>query len=336
MSTLNPNIQIIPGDLGACGVYRMINPGYMMQAAGMDVAVMPPAKFRGNSGVDIIYTQRICSEGSLKPLLDFKNRTGIKLIVDFDDLVFNYEGQGLTDYNWCNTKVNCEKNSEAMKKYANDVIDKATVTTPYLKTALAQYVDERKINIVPNRLMCKEWLFDRTATVPIEDIFFYAGSNTHYNNELKLKGDFSDGLIRYLQNKKVITMSSTPWFIKPLKEFPGVPMTTYAKSFNNIARACKFVLAPLADNFFNKCKSDLKYLECCAIGRVCLVSDFPGSPYEGAHPLQKIPVNATYKTIEYIVEEAKKHYAEILQHQYEYLNKRWLDNNIEQYKEILK
>ena len=335
MSTLNPTIQIVPGDVGACGIYRLINPGYMMQASGMDVSVMAPGKFKGNP--DIIYTQRICSEGSLKPLLDFKNRTGVKLIVDYDDLVFNYKGQGLTEYNWCNTKVNCEKNSEAMKKYANDVIDKATVSTTYLKTALSEYIDERKITVVPNRLMCKEWLFDKTATIPQDDIFFYAGSNTHYNNELKLKGDFSDGLIRYLQNKKILTMSSTPWFLKPIKQFPGVPMTIYARSFCNIARASKFVLAPLADNFFNKCKSNLKFLECCAIGRVCLVSDFEGCPYsEVAHPLQKIPVNATYKAIEYIVEEAKKHYGEILEHQYKVLQDYWLDNHIEEYKQILK
>jgi hypothetical protein len=91
----------------------------------------------------------------------------------------------------------------------------------------------------------------------------------------------------------------------------------------------------LADNFFNKCKSDLKYLEAAAVGRVCLVSDFNNSPYANAHPYQKIPVNATYKEIEFIVQRANEHYNEILRHQWQYLNDRWLDNHIDQYIKIL-
>lgn len=335
MSTLNPSTTIIPGDIGACGYYRLIQVANMLQSIGKDVYLFPPTKFKG-IGQDIIYTQRITSNGSLEPLLKFKETTGIKLIVDFDDLTWLYKGEGLPDYNYCKTKVDCKANTEAMEKYAAKVIDKATCSTEYLKEALSEYIDPKKITVMPNRLCVKDWLFDTATTIPEEDIFMYAGSATHYPLDGKSYGDFSNGWVKYLQNKKVITMSNTPNFIKPIATFPGYPMSTYPRSFCNIGRKAKFIIAPLADNVFNKCKSDLKLLESSAIGRVCLVSDFPDSPYKDAHPYQKIPVNATAQTIEFIVERAKEHYGEILKYQYEYLSKRWLDNNIQEYVNILK
>ena len=223
------------------------------------------------------------------------------------------------------------------KKYAAKVIDKATCSTEYLKNALSEFIDPKKITVMPNRLSVKDWLFDTATTIPEEDIFMYAGSATHYDNANKKPGDFNNGWIKYLSNKKVITMANTPYFIKPVATFPGYPMSTYPRSFCNIARKAKFVIAPLADNVFNKCKSPLKLLECCAVGRVCLVSDFPDCPYSQlAHEYQKIPVDATAQTIDFIVERAKKNYGEILQHQYNILKDYWLDNHIQEYVDFLK
>lgn len=335
MSTLNPQILAVPGDNFACGVYRIINPALLMQLNGNDLTLGPATKFRYNN-YDVIWTQRLTSEGSLSALKSLKDRTGVKLIVDFDDLTWNYKGEGLPDYNYCKSKVNCDANTVAMKKYAAEVIDSATCSTEYLKGALSEFIDPRKITVLPNRLPVKEWLFNTVTTIPEEDIFMYAGSVTHYPPDGKSYGDFNNGWVNYLKNKKLITMSNTPPFLKSIKEFPACPMSTYARSFCNIGRNAKFIIAPLADNVFNKCKSDLKLLESSAIGRVCLVSDFPDSPYKDAHPYQKVPVDATAQTIEYIVERAKKHYNEILQYQYNYLSKRWLDNHIQEYVDFIK
>lgn len=336
MSTTNTKILAVPGDEFACGIYRIINPARLMQMAGEDMTIAPAGKFRYNNNLDVIYTQRITSEASLSALKGLKEKTGVKIVVDFDDLTWEYKGEGLPEYNYCNTKIDCKGNREAMLKYAKDVIDSATCTNEYLKGAVSEFIDPDKIHVMPNRLIISEWLFDTATTMPAEDIFFYAGSATHYDNKNKLTGDFESGLIRYLSNKKVVTMGEPPYFIKPVGKFPVCPMSVYSKNFYNYARKCKFILAPLADNVFNKCKSNLKYLESCAVGRVCLVSDFPGSPYECAHEYQKIPLGSTYKAIEFIVERAKEHYAEILQYQYDFLKNYWLDNHVKEYKEILK
>lgn len=326
-------INIVPMDNAGCGWYRLMQVGTMLQLYRHDVTVSAAAKFR-NNGQNIIYTQRVLSEDLMTKLLDFKKQTGVKFIIDYDDLIWIHKGEGLPDYNLCRERLDCEANTEAMKKYLNELADHITVSTEELKQAMLQFVPEEKVTVFPNCLSYKDWYFPLTPA-PKEDIFYYAGSYTHYDNVNKKPGDFDKNLIQYLSNKKVIVKSTVPYFIKPYKNTNGSLLTTYPIDFFKETRECKYILAPLADNVFNKCKSDLKYIESCAVGRVCLVSDFPGSPFEHAHPYQKIPVGSTPTAIKYIVERAGDHYDEILKHQYQFLNSRWLDNRINNYKNLL-
>lgn len=337
MSTLNPKILAVPQGQDACGIYRIVNPAQLMQLSDMPVTITPSHDFGPAALYDVAYTQRMATEKSLIAMKGIKDRTGIKLIVDFDDLVWDYQGYGLPEYNIAKSRIDTKGNREALLKYGNEVFDKVTCTNEYLKKAISEFVDPKKIYVMPNRLPIKEWLFDTATSIPADDIFFFAGSITHYDPVNKKPGDFSNGWVNYLKNKKVAIMGKAPYFVNnPVAEYPYCHLNSYAHNFYNYARRSKFIIAPLADNIFNKCKSNLKYLESCAVGRVCLVTDFEDSPYHDAHKYQKIPVNATAQTINYIVERAKEHYAEILQYQYNYLKNYWLDNHINEYKEILK
>lgn len=334
MSKESPIINIVPADNAGCGYYRLMQVGNQLQLHRHDVTISAAGKFRA-FGQEIIYTQRMISGDLLQSLLEFKKQTGIKFVVDYDDLIWEWKGESLPEYNLCRERLDCKANTEAMKLYLNDLADIITVTTEPLKQSLiALGIPEEKIHIMPNCLSYKEWFYPRTP-VPQENIFYYAGSYTHYDNKNRLTGDFDNGLIHYLSNKKVIVKSSVPFFIKPAANYPGSNLNQYAADFYKETRGVKFILAPLADNVFNTCKSDLKYLESAAVGRVCLVSDFPGSPFAGAHPFQKIPVGSTSTAIKFIVERATEHYDEILKHQYEYLNGRWLDNHLIEYKKLL-
>ena len=200
---------------------------------------------------------------------------------------------------------------------------------------MTQFVDEDKITVIQNHLRIRDWLFDTTTYIPNDDIFFYAGSSSHYNNDKKQYGDFDIPLANYLKDKKVVFQGDNPpFFMKPIANIGWTNLNFYPKSIYNNTRNVKFTLAPLIDNEFNRSKSDLKYLESCAIGRVCLVSDFENSPYNNAHQLQKIPMNASIGQIRDIVENAKNHYSEILKYQYEYLQNRWLHMHLNEYERL--
>lgn len=326
-------VSIIPADNAGCGYYRLMQVGNMLQLMRQDVTVQAASKFRAMVA-DVVYTQRVLNEDLLKKLTDWKKKTNVKkFIIDYDDLIWEYKGESLPSYNLCRQKLNCAANTVGMKKYLNELADHVTVTTEELKQSLLQFVPEEKITVLPNCLSYKDWYFPRTPT-PKEDIFYFAGSYTHFDNVNKDYGDFSKNLVQYLNNKKVICKSVVPYFINPYKNYHGCSLNVYPQQFYQETREAKFILAPLAENEFNRCKSDLKYLESAAVGKVCLVSDFPGSPFENAHPYQKIPVGSTPTAIKYIVERASEHYDEIQRFQYEYLNKRWLDNHINDYKKL--
>lgn len=332
MSTVN----IIPADVSACGYYRLIQVANLLALdKTMDVTLSPMGKYR-YFGQQYNVTQRIVSESIFKQLIAFKERTNTKFIVDYDDLLWEYKGESIPAYNATRTLIDMKGNTVAMKKYLNDFADKIIVSTEYLKEALTGLVDVNKIVVIPNMLSRKEWHFDREYSTRNDNIFYYAGSPTHYNNAAQMPGDFSNAWVEYLQDKKVIVQGVVPYFIKPIAVHNWSALNAYAHDFYIGTRQCDFIIAPLANNVFNRCKSDLKYLEACAVGKVCLMTEFEDGPYNGAHPYQLIPANATKKQLAYCIDRAKENYKEILDYQYEYLNNRWLDNNIGMYQALFK
>lgn len=307
-------VDFVPMDNFACGMYRIKNAFesvYDLCAAQLNA----PGKFHPH-GQDWIYTQRLCHMGSMEKLLKMKEETGVKFAIDFDDDVWHE----LPEYNRC--AVHAKDNYDGMMKYLDKLADKVTCTNEFLKKNLSEFVPEEKIVVIQNALDYNRWRFDRYPA-PNELSFFYAGSPTHYDNSSRKLGDFSTGVANYLATKKVYIQGIKPWFL-PKGEVIGqwVRVKDYPTEFAKNALRSKFVVAPLADNEWNRNKSDLKYIECCAVGRVCLCADI--STYECAHEFQKFSPNCTRQSFEYIVERALKNYDMLLGYQYKVLQNRWL------------
>lgn len=299
----------------------------MLQNCGKEVFIMPPGRY-AQMHQNSVYTQRLCTEKLAPMMLDFKKRSECEIVLDFDDLIWNHHGETIPDFNWTRGHVDVDGNYRALDAHLDKMAEQVTVSTPVLKKLMSEFTDESKIHVLPNMLTYREWGFDERTSYPRQRSFMFAGSETHFDNKHKLLGDFSEPLARYLANQKVVIKHIAPWFLKPVLQYNASPLTRYARDFYHQTTNVKFIIAPLHECLFNQCKSDLKYLESCAVGRVCLVSSFEGGPYEGAHEYQKIPVDATQQHIEFIVKRAEEHYEEILQHQYKYLSDRWLDDHI--------
>lgn len=328
----------VPGDLGACGYYRMLQFQRLMQMSYGEVLPMYLGPLNlVNAHQDVTVVQRIVSRESLKFLVEHRKETGSKVIMDYDDLLWLPKNGSLHKYNCFLNRLPTEEAAKALAELLDDAADLVTVSCDALKAEVERFVPSDKVKVIPNYLTLNDWWFDQTKEIPNDDTFFYAGSLSHYDNEKKLHGDFSIPLANYLKDKMTMFMGDQPpWFFeKCVMQIPWVSISTYSKALYNNTRYAKFTMAPIESNVFNTCKSDLKYLESCAIGRVCLVSDFTGSPYENAHPMQKIPQNASIGQIKDIVEDCKKHYGEILDYQYNYLNTRWTDSHVDEYANMI-
>ena len=92
------------------------------------------------------------------------------------------------------------------------------------------------------------------------------------------------------------------------------------------------MVAPLQDNIFNRCKSDLKYIEGCALGIPTICQDM--CTYENA--IYK------FKTGDEMVDHIdnlmsdKQRYMKAVRRGREVINKRWLENpeNLGKYHEL--
>ena len=332
-------VLFCPGDLGGCGYYRMLQQMRHMQLEYGEICpvYLGPLTLQ-NVGQKVTVVQRVIAPGSLKALADFKAKNSTKVVVDYDDLLWEPSEGSMHKYNLFLNKLDLKGSREALCRYLPDVADAVTVSCDALKDEIVSlgYPVER-IFVMPNYLAIRDWCFDRTTEIINEDNFYYAGSLSHYDNRKKQHGDFTIPLANFLSKERTMFQGDeAPWFFENcLATFGWVGLNAYPTSVWQNTRYAKFTLAPLIQNVFNTCKSDLKYLESCAVGRVCLVGDFDGSPYTGAHPMQKVPQNASIDEIRGIVETCKEHYSEILDYQYSYMNQRWLDTHMKDYTNLL-
>jgi len=332
MSDTKRQVNFIPADRGACGYYRMIKPAELLyDYPDVDVTISEPSVYRLPSR-DVLFVQRLLKEDLMKDFIQYKGNT--KVIVDFDDAIFG-KNVKIPEYNYKSDQIDVNVISSNMRNYLDKLADHVIVSTEHLKEVVSEYIPNERITVIPNCLKYSDWYFPY-KDAPRDLSFFFAGSDTHYHDKKRMRGDFSDALVNYLEDKRVGVMGTKPQcLMKRYMAYPPVNMFKYAPYFYQYAGQYRFIIAPLEENEFNKSKSDLKYLESCAVGRVCLCTDFPGSPYENAHPLQKIPFGASEKEIKDIVRVADQNYNEILKYQYKYLQGRWLDNHLIDYLNVL-
>lgn len=315
-------VLFVPGSLSASAHYRVLNPmRYFMM--NQDLGVFPMylgptcASFRL---ADVVYSSRLTRQLAE---LDLS-----KLVVDYDDCLWRPG----PSYNRAFDSTDVDVNREYLAKYLPQCRG-VTCSTEFLRK---QILEDFGVDatVIPNFLPNRDWAFPMASNVIYDDGFLFAGSPTHFRNGY---GDFGRELATFLKTRRCIVMGDeVPQFLAGAEKVPWSSIEQYHQSFYNASRLARFIVAPLVDNDFNRAKSDLKYLECAAVGRVALVSDFEGSPYSGAHTMQKIPVGATVDDIAKIISGCYKHYGEILEHQREYLAGRWLELNMPMIARVLK
>lgn len=121
---------------------------------------------------------------------------------------------------------------------------------------------------------------------------------SHYNIHDKkdgegnpVKDDFdeiSDAIRETVDDFQWIIFGCAPYQIRDLVEqkkvvcYGTTPILSYPSTLQHLQ--LQAVVAPLIDNEFNRCKSTIKYLECCASGMPLFASNV--IPYKGVVPDQ--------------------------------------------------
>jgi len=225
------------------------------------------------SQFDLVFHQRPFSKDSLN-VCNYIKQCGIKLWIDYDDNLFalNPENPAYALYN--NPEI--QNNIKAMLKIA----DAVSVPTEYLRQAYSEF--NKNIYIVPNAF--HDLLFKRPdVMLKRTNNIVWRGPEAHIFDLMSHSKEINKATQEFPE-WRFMFMGFSPWFLSDTNNKGNVPsldIVIYMKTLLEMAPSCLHV--PLADNVFNRGKSNIAYIEASYAGAVCIAPAWwnaPGSlPY---------------------------------------------------------
>ena len=286
-------------DYSGCGHWRMIWPEQVMNAHqkavvhGTTVMNVDERYYIQTKGIRI---QRQATPQQLefvKWLRKVADKNDIRLIYEIDDICFH---EDIPDYN----KYKTAFTDPAIRNSAQEMMamcDEITVTCPFMKEYYSSKTGNKNVTVLPN-FMPKFWLgrhsninrtmesYDNNKKKPR---VLYAGSGAHFDieNRVKFKDDFyhvNDVIRKTVDKYQWVFLGAHPLPIRDLVQSGKVEFHPWKKLYEygqglydlNV----NIIVAPLQDNTFNRAKSDLKYIEACALGLPIVCQDL--CTYENA------------------------------------------------------
>lgn len=345
-----PRYHDYVADYGGCGHWRMLWPQLLLNSTQKAVGsnsstmVLEDSFYRGLSAVR---AQRQVTPQQLdfmKLVKDKSNRLGFKLLYDIDDIFILDD---IPKYNAFRKAYDDKKLQESAKTILG-MVDKVTVPCEQMKEYYEQY--NKNVSVVQNYAP-KFWLDNLYDTDKVyqewsnitkdkKPKIMYAGSTAHFdiknlNNGVDDLSHVVDMIKKTKNDYEWIFMGAIPPRLHDLAKEKKITVYTW----QNIYDLPRFVkdlnvnifIAPLNDNIFNRCKSDIKILESGAYGIPCICQDLPTyihSPLKfttGAelHDLIKQLMN----DVDLYMSMSKK-YNDILQD-------RWLDDHMDKYLNLI-
>jgi len=287
-----PRFVNYAGDLGGCGWWRILWPEYVLNTEGRAVCLTNTAMVldpRWYAGVKAVRIQRQAS-GHQKEFIKFlkqvQQQHGFRLIYDSDDVVFAEE---IPDYN----KFKFAFDTPEIRQNCIDIMnmcDEITVSCEFMRKLYQEKTGKREVTVVPN-FIPHFWMgyqfnaknvyesFDKNKRKPR---VLYTGSAAHYDVDHKNNGvdDFSHVLstvINTVDKYQWVFVGAFPLQLmdlvnqKKIEFHPWQSLLRYPTLIANLN--VQAMIAPLMDNNFNRCKSDIKFIEACSLGIPCLVQD---------------------------------------------------------------
>lgn len=282
------------GDKCGCGWYRLGFPSIALQTmlGGQhhfmhtdSEMIISDANFYAQTHTTMVRLQRWFRPQQLKFFKEFlkplSEQLGMWLVYEIDDVLVYDE---IPKYNVARQAYSPKNIGDSPKQIMN-MCDLVTVTTPVLKQLYidAFNVDPDKILVIPNYLP-RWWIgnsFDLNRTMYLWHQFnkkprvAFACSTNHFDAENKNGGidDFTH-MIPWIEKNvdkyQFVFVGGLPvqlqQYVKQGKIEYQPPSDVFNYPHEIINRGFNILLAPLIDNVFNRCKSNIKYLEYSAIG----------------------------------------------------------------------
>lgn len=328
-------------DYTGCGHWRMLWPEQVLNAyrhcvmQSSTVMITDPKHFHG---VTCVRVQRQANEAQRNYLKFLKEQVGVRLIYEIDDICFGEDIPKWNAFREAFTDNRIRSNIQYMMEYC----DEMTVTCNAMKNYFTEKTDQKNITVIPN-YPSRTWIdrfyepkkisirFDKNILKSKKPRILYAGSSSHF--DLQQKNNLQDD-ITHVIDAIVNTADKYQWvflggFPLQLKEYiesgkiefhKWVHLHEYPYIVNNLS--IDLMVAPLQDNIFNNCKSEIKFLEACALGIPMISQDIV--TYERCK--NKFETGEQMLSQIQQVLSSKKEYMSLCDRNYSIVDKMWLEN----------
>jgi glycosyltransferase involved in cell wall biosynthesis len=256
----NTSMFFTSGDNSGCFLYRTKYPAEMLNKA---FYAGFPVGHEETKRCKVIQLQRATNEYFIETIPKAQAE-GKKIIYDIDDNLFE-----IPSYNPAFRPYN--KKVLDVTKTIIKLCDAVTVSTEPLKEYFLHNNIAKNIYVIPNFLHDIPDYRDNSSD---EIIIGYHGTNTHCGDfDAKLVGALRKVLEKY-DNVKFVCVGYNPLPEKNNPKVTFIPFVQIDDFFDTIYNL-KFDIgiAPLRNNIFNKCKSNIKYLEYSACSTATIAQD---------------------------------------------------------------
>lgn len=290
-----------------CYLVRCLLPLVANGWDGDSVAMSPITKTQENKAIaakasDVVVFHRAEDPKRLE-LARLLRQTGKKIVFDNDD---TYKDDSNVKLNKFITEERVKRGMASINKYVDAFIMESDLVTCSTEFLAEEY---RKLNpnvvVLPNCVdpfYFEEPLRNDTDVVRIgvtgsigvsSDIDVLAPIVNHYMNDKRVKivyfclpSNRYDKLVgeTYTDEYKFLDSIDVEWH-------PYVDIDKYYDKLNSLK--LDMMIIPRADNYFNRCKSNLKFLEAAMFEIPCIAQGFP----DGKSPYQVNPKDAEHMVI---------------------------------------
>jgi len=280
-------------------IYRCENLGLALQAAGHRVSLLHWTALSPRKYFDVAIFHRPRFSFVWRALLFLLRRTGVKLIADVDDLVFDptlstcSPGVLNGQISLAKTRRQYESHCRALRCF-----DMVTTSTQPLAEEVLRCLPGTSVKVLPNSVHLT-W---RTAPRPAKKhpghvVTYFTGTRSH-DRDFAV---YSSGIERFLENDHTARLEVVGPLVFQLQSRPGQVIHHAKVAFSNYAELVgnSWVnLAPLEPTPFTRCKSALKIMEAGFYGIPTVCSPGPDAArFEGAGAIFALDGDACFNAL---------------------------------------
>ena len=336
-------------DYSGCGHWRMIWPELLLNCYGK-------ANIQGGTvmigdknfyqGVKTVRIQRQATESQanyIKWLSQLSKELNFKIIYEIDDIIFKEDIPHYNKFRFAFEDPKIRQTSMEIMQLCDEI----TVTNKFMQEYYIEKTGNKHVTVVPN-FIPKLWMDRYFDLSKIKDNYqknksrpriVYCGSGAHFDieNRIKQKDDFyhiNDIIRKTVDKFQWVFVGGFPLTLRDLIQQKKIEYHEWTNLVDYPAYINKMnptvFYAPLEDSNFNKAKSDLKFIEGCALGIPTICQDL--CTYSTAFHKFKTGDDLVNK-IEYLTNDYKKYTKEVKRAR-EYMKSRWMEDNINFYTEL--